>query len=675
MEAGRHLWERDQQLAAAGATLDAARDGHGRALFVLGEAGLGKTSLLDRVCAQGGPDVVVARAYCDPMETALPFGVVWQIVHSLGGDVADASEEEPTEARRAFLYRTLRWLEDAARRPLLLAVDDLHWSDPDPLVFVGLLCRRLAQLRVAVVASLRPWPTAAAEAAWSVVDRGDATIEPLAPLSERAAAEALAERLGRPVSNELARRGWRLTGGNPLLLDLAVRRLDGAMVSGESDEPSAAPRLDDAIVSTEADELPVWDVERSLVLTRFAGLSSDGMRWARAAAVLGLEFRAELVGEVAGLDAGAVEAAAEAVWRAGLVRAGRQGRAEFVHPLFGQLLYEDMAPPVRASLHARAVTALSERGMDDAAAEHALRANLAGDSRVVRILTEAGQRALRAGAPATAVSRLEAAVRLSGADAAAPLVPLGEAYMEAARGPEAASTLTQALDTNLSLAERVTTHTLLARAHFGQGDFDGADAALQAAVALAEHECPETVVRPLHRHAVAVMMTAGPAASLPLAARAHELGGDGSSVLKAAAAAMWGYLAYMCGDARGLAVAESEAARVLGASASEVAADLRSGIAGTVGPYAIGASFAERFAEAEALLRSGIEEAERAGLVTNAGALRIPFGLMLARTRSGPLLPVTDRLLAMADLIPLAEPFARTRRKLARIGFGARRDR
>jgi len=250
-------------------------------------------------------------------------------------------------------------------------------------------------------------------------------------------------------------------------------------------------------------------------------------------------------------------------------------------------------------------------------------------------------------------------------------VQLGAAYLEAARGPEAESTLTQALHTDLSLGERVAAHTLLSRAHYGQGDFDGAGAALEAAVALAEQECPETVVSPLRRHAIAVMMTTGPAASLPLAERARELSRGGDPALEGTAGAMWGMLAYICGDPEGLLVAESEARRVLAASAAEVAADLRLGIAGTVAPFAIAASYAERFADADASLRSGIDEAERAGLVTNAGALWIPFALMLARTRWRPLLPVADRLLEMADQIPLAEPFARTLRSYELLELGA----
>jgi predicted ATPase len=419
------LWERDQQLSATAARIAAGSEGRGGTLFVLGEAGLGKTSVLDEACRQAGDDFVVARARCDPMEVSLPFGLLSQVVQALGG--AEGLWTETTEhadARTAALYRTLRWLEEVVPGPTLITLDDLQWADPDSLAFVGFLCRRVAHLPVAVIASLRPWPAAAADLAWSLVHRGDATVEQLLPLTEEAAARVLAETTGRPVPPEVAGRAWRLSGGNPLLLRLAA-----GMLSFEE------------AVWTEGDARPLAGMERSLVLSRFTGLSAESRRWVEAAAVLGMEFRSELVGEVAGRDGDAAGVAAEAVWRSGLARASRNGAAEFIHPLFWQLLYEDIAPPVRADLHARAFAALSARGMDDLAAEHAIRADMVGDERAIQVLAETGRRALRAGAPATAASRLKAAVRLSGDVAPAQLpAELGEALYEAGHTAEAAAT-------------------------------------------------------------------------------------------------------------------------------------------------------------------------------------------------------------------------------------------
>lgn len=652
----KHLWERDQHLSAAAARIAGAQESRGGALFVLGEAGLGKTSLLDEICRQADEDLLITRARCDPMETSVALGMLYEVVNGLGGGAGVwTGAAEGTDARAATLYRALRWLEQVAPSPLLITLDDLQWADPDSLVLLGFLCRRLARMPVAVIGSLRPWPPAAAELAWSLVHRGDAAVEHLLPLTREAAAGVLAERLGGPVPADVTGRAWELTGGNPLLLGLAA----GALAS-------------EGALSTETEALTFSADERSLVLTSFAGLSPAGTRWAQAAAVLGIEFRPELVSEVAGLDAEAAALAADAVWRSGLARAGRSGAAEFVHPLFRQLLYEDVAAPVRERLHARAFTALTARGMDDIAAEHAMRANLAGNAAAIRVLTETGRRARRAGAPATAATRLEAAVGLSG-DSPAPslLAELGGALLEAGHAAEAASTIEQVLETDLPLAQRVEALTVLARAQFAIGDFHGAGAAMQSAAVLAERKCPEAVVVPLCVYADTVLMTAGPASALAVAARARELAQGASEDLQAQANAKWGMLAFFCGDPSGLLTTEAEGRRLLGASAAEVAADVRSGMTGVLLPGACAAAAAQHYPEAEAAFRAGIHEAERVGAVTAAAALRISYGLlMLLRSRLRDSLAVADRLLDVADLVPLAEPLARTLRSYAFLELG-----
>lgn len=650
---GQRLWEREQQLHAGGTLIAGARKGHGGALFLFGEAGIGKTAVLDEICRRSGPGMLVATGRCDPMEISLPYGLLAQLVASLGGGY-EIPSTLTGDVRNTILYTTLRWLEDVAHRPVLIALDDLQWSDLDSLVLLGFLCRRLARLPVAVVATLRPWPAAATDLAWTLVHRADATVEQLLPLTEGAAAGVLGETLGGPCPPEVVGHAWRLSGGNPLLLRLAA----GALTA-EGD------RL------TLTEDIPVSGVERSLVLTRFTGLGSTGTQWVHAASVLGIEFLPELVGEVAGLEGRAADVAAEAVWRSGLARASPNGAAQFMHPLFGQLLYEDIAPPVRANLHGRAFAALSARGMDDLAAEHAIRGNMVGDERAIRLLAETGRRALRSGAPATAAIRLKAAVRLSGDVASAQLpAELAEALYEAGHAAEAASTSAQVLETDVPPRRRVEALTMLSRAHFSMGDFERAGAALESAVLLAERECPEAVVMPLCRHADAIMMTAGPAAALPLAARARELAAGGSEPLLARATAKWGALAYFCGDLAGLAAVESTGRHLLTASRADLAADIRSGGSGVLVPFAIASAPAEHFDDAEAAFRLGVDEAERLGAVTSAAALRVPYGLMLLRVRLRDSLAVADRLLAIADLVPLAEPFARTMKAYAYLEMG-----
>jgi DNA-binding CsgD family transcriptional regulator len=107
--------------------------------------------------------------------------------------------------------------------------------------------------------------------------------------------------------------------------------------------------------------------------------------------------------------------AAEALCAAGLVRGLPGGTAEFVHPLFRQALYDDLAPPTRQGLHASALMALLEEGAAPAeAAPHALGAHLKGDPKAIAVLAAAGRQAMAAGAAATAAEHFQGALGLAG---------------------------------------------------------------------------------------------------------------------------------------------------------------------------------------------------------------------------------------------------------------------
>ena len=216
------------------------------------------------------------------------------------------------------------------------------------------------------------------------------------PLTPGAAGSLLEARLGRMLPAEVKQRAYALSAGNPLLLE----QLAAALGKGE-ELPSAAGAGDAAF-------------GQDVLLARFAGLPSAGMRCAQAASVLGTSFLPEVAAQVAGLEGGEIDTALEALGRTGLIGQRPGAEAEFVHPLFGQALYDDLAGPARTRLHSRAFAALHARGLDAQAAEHAVQAGLAGDMEAVAVLERAGRAAGRAGALAAAVTRLDAAVALAG---------------------------------------------------------------------------------------------------------------------------------------------------------------------------------------------------------------------------------------------------------------------
>src|SRR5262249_45011740 len=124
------MYEREAVVAAVRRLLDGASAGRGGTIFVVAPAGLGKTSVLRAAVAEAGGRFDVRAGGGDAVAAGLPYGLISQ---ALGDDddlaVPDVAGDLTAASR---FYVTLRWIRRAAaERPLLLALDDLHWSDPD----------------------------------------------------------------------------------------------------------------------------------------------------------------------------------------------------------------------------------------------------------------------------------------------------------------------------------------------------------------------------------------------------------------------------------------------------------------------------------------------------------------------------------------------------------------
>ena len=173
------LLERQDVIAAAADLADRVAAGEAGALFVVGEAGLGKTSVLDRagrLASRAG--LVVGRGRGHPMETGLPLGLAAQALADAGGRGLLGEGEPglgpgPAGDRAARFYQVLRWLRDRPGKALVLVVDDLHWADADSLALVSFVCRRMGAIGagLGVVAGLRPWPGGAWEVAGQLAGR------------------------------------------------------------------------------------------------------------------------------------------------------------------------------------------------------------------------------------------------------------------------------------------------------------------------------------------------------------------------------------------------------------------------------------------------------------------------------------------------------------------------
>ncbi|MGB9281244.1 MAG: hypothetical protein WCB57_14340, partial [Pseudonocardiaceae bacterium] len=123
-----------------------------------------------------------------------------------GGEAADISAQ-------ARFYGILRGVREVAVRPLLVALDDAHWSDPDSLTVIHLICRRLASLPVALIATARPWPAESVTSAQDLAVQGMVEIELLAPLSAEASRELLCLQVAGDVSTTVVDQAIDLCGG------------------------------------------------------------------------------------------------------------------------------------------------------------------------------------------------------------------------------------------------------------------------------------------------------------------------------------------------------------------------------------------------------------------------------------------------------------------------------
>jgi AAA ATPase domain len=387
--------ERESPTAGLRQLLDRAVAGEGGALFLVGEAGLGKTTLLDHAIFLAGGHFEVGVGRADVAEAALPFGLLSQALEPLLGPevlIGGGDRGAPvTVASR--LYAIMQRLREVAVRPLLIALDDAHWADPDSLTLLRVLCRRVSRLPVALVVTARPWPPETAWAADELSHEGLAQLERLFPLSAQAATALLEARVGHVATPGDIESAVAACAGNPLLLDhVASDLLVGRALPTGGGSGSWAGRL---------------------LLSRFTGASGPSRAYLRAASVLGGRFRPEVAAEIAALEPAEAASALEALAGAGLVVDAGDGWARFSHQLVRMAVY-DQAAPVRAHLHEAAFRALlARKAPPGEAAEHAVLARLV-DPTALATMAEAGREALRRGAPGTARRHLQAAVALGG---------------------------------------------------------------------------------------------------------------------------------------------------------------------------------------------------------------------------------------------------------------------
>lgn len=331
------LLERDPFLDAMKGYADEAAAGNGRFVMVTGEAGIGKTSLLEAF-RDTRPDFRWLWGVCDGAFTPQPLGPLHDIAVSVGGELV--MQFSHGVDRRTLFASFLADLE-VSSQPTAVVVEDLHWADEATLDWLLFLARRVARTRILLLVSYRDDELGDDAALRGVVGQ-IATHRS----TSRLTLPALSPAAVREMAGGLAGDMFRLTAGNPFY----VREL---LDAGLEDVPAT-----------------VTDV----VTARLSRLSVNSRALVEAAAVLGRTEEASLIGWVAGVAPAGLD---ECVVAGVLV--GEDGRFRFRHELT-RLAIEQRVPQYRRTqLHAAALAALEKRPGDPEPARLAHHAEGAGD--------------------------------------------------------------------------------------------------------------------------------------------------------------------------------------------------------------------------------------------------------------------------------------------------------
>ncbi|MEV5439255.1 AAA family ATPase [Streptomyces sp. NPDC052682] len=412
---------RDDELARLCGVLERARAGEARAVLIAGDAGVGKTRVLDEVAGRAADaGMTVVTGHCvDLGDVGLPYLPFTEVLGRLAGDArfADVLAAHPAVGRllgsgsdaardvdgRVRLFEGMAGLlaDVAGVAPLLLVLEDLHWADQSSRDLLRFLLGRGILQRPALGAAGHRLAVFASYRSDDLHRR-----HPLRPLLAELVRLPVVERLElRPLPDGDVARLVRALEPGPLpetTVSRIVQRAEGnafyaeELLAATGTEPGGVP-------SGLADVL----------LIRFEQLSETAQQVLRTAAVAGRRVEHDLLREAVGLPEEELESALrEAVGRQLLV-AGDDDTYSFRHALAREAVYADLLPGERARLHGAFARLLAGRGHPESAAERAHHYRESHDlAEALAASLEAADHAQRVGAPAEELRHLEAALDL-----------------------------------------------------------------------------------------------------------------------------------------------------------------------------------------------------------------------------------------------------------------------
>jgi DNA-binding CsgD family transcriptional regulator len=364
------LLERHAQLEELAQHLRAAVAGTGKVVFVSGEAGAGKSALIEQFAQQAPRGVRVLWGHCDALQTSRVLGPV----HEVASGLSLAENPRAANMSRELLFGRLLERLSSPQPPSVVVLEDVHWADEATLDFVRYLGRRIQRTRCLLIATHRDDQLSATHPLRAVL--GELTGQHAARLRIPPLSLAAVEQLARATRHD-PRHIYEVTAGNAFF----ARELLAA-------PPGTVP-----------------ETVRDAVLARLMACSPA----ARALTELVSLLPGRTPSWLARALLGDVAAAADEAVAHGLLRHHEEALG-FRHEL-GRLAVEGAVPRARAQeLHAAILRTMAAHEVDLSQLVHHA-AHAQDVPALLRYAPQAAERAALAGAHREAVAHLATALR------------------------------------------------------------------------------------------------------------------------------------------------------------------------------------------------------------------------------------------------------------------------
>lgn len=397
--------DRVDEMARLHAQFEILQSGQRRIVFVCGEAGIGKTALVDAFCRQLDSSLAATVAHGQCVQGICGNEEFYPVIEALGqlcaspqgeaacrilskmapawlthgrkSEVAAASPDRPAAQQRLVGDLCAALEELAAAQPLILVFEDLHWADDSTLNLISALARRHAPARLMVLATFRPLNNFAAAHPLKALKqdllmRRLSTEIALVPLPKAAVRDLLSRELNQEdLPPELAGFVYRRSEGNPLFVIAVLEHLitqrilvrrgaENAAAWQQAAPLSDFPELDDS-VSDQLAHMIELEIDR---------LSLEQQHVLEAGSLMQVAFPAWAVAAALELDAAETEEACDELARR-LYFVERAGQDElpdgscsafyvFAHGLYREVLYRRQSATRRAKRHIRIADRLGQ---------------------------------------------------------------------------------------------------------------------------------------------------------------------------------------------------------------------------------------------------------------------------------------------------------------------------